>query len=67
MVQCGCGKVLDKVPSWLTGVQVEFVCTNCPNRQVKSITQVSLESMPKLDSTQGSSVDDLEQPPETAN
>lgn len=43
MVQCACGKVLDKVPAWLSSVNVEFVCNNCPKRQIKSISQLSME------------------------
>lgn len=42
MVKCVCGKVIDKVPSWLSSVNVTFVCTNCPTRQVKPISQVQL-------------------------
>lgn len=42
MITCSCGKVLDKVPSWLESVQIEFICNNCPNRQIKSITEVKL-------------------------
>lgn len=45
MVTCSsCGKVIEKVPEWLTGVTVEFVCTNCPNRQTKNIAQMSNEA-----------------------
>lgn len=43
MVNCACGKPLDKVPSWLAGTNIQFVCNNCPNRTVKAITQVTLE------------------------
>jgi len=42
MITCSCGKVMDKIPSWLEGVKVEFICNNCPNRQIKSITEVQL-------------------------
>lgn len=42
MITCSCGKVIDKVPAWLEGVKVEFICNNCPNRQIKSITEVQL-------------------------
>ncbi len=42
MVKCGCGKIIDKVPKWLEGVNATFVCTNCPDRQIKNITQVTL-------------------------
>jgi hypothetical protein len=43
MVKCSCGKTIDKVPAWLTGVEVQFVCSNCPNRSFKNIAHVSLE------------------------
>ncbi|MBS1715358.1 MAG: hypothetical protein JST30_13595 [Armatimonadetes bacterium] len=45
MVQCACGKNLDKVPNWLQSASVSFVCNNCPNRTVKAITQVTLETV----------------------
>lgn len=45
MIQCSsCGKTLDKVPNWLAGTEVAFVCNNCPNRQAKNIAFMSLES-----------------------
>ncbi len=45
MIQCSsCGKTLDKVPSWLSGASIAFVCNNCPNRQAKNIALLSLES-----------------------
>lgn len=44
MVTCSCGKPMDKLPNWLTSVQVEFVCNNCPNRQVKPIAQLAAET-----------------------
>ncbi len=54
MIQCSCGKTLDKVPAWLSSAKVTFVCNNCPNRQAKNIAFLSLESelpkTPKLDS-----------------
>ena len=43
MVNCSCGKPLEKVPSWLEGTSIQFVCNNCPNRTVKAITKVVLE------------------------
>lgn len=53
MIQCTCGKVLDKVPAWLSSAKVTFVCNNCPNRQTKNIALLSFESelpkTPKLD------------------
>lgn len=43
MVVCSaCGKHLEKVPDWLQGVQVEFICNNCPNRKLKNIAFVQL-------------------------
>lgn len=44
MIQCSCGKTLEKVPGWLAGANVTFVCNNCPNRQTKNIAFLSLES-----------------------
>ncbi len=44
MVNCTCGKTIDKIPSWLQGVEVEFVCNNCPNRQIKPISQLAAET-----------------------
>ena len=43
MIQCKCGKTMDKLPDWLATVNVEFVCNNCPNRQTKNIAFISLE------------------------
>jgi C4-type Zn-finger protein len=43
MIQCKCGKTIEKVPHWLQGVEVEFICNNCPNRSTKNIAFVSLE------------------------
>ena len=45
MIQCSsCGKTLDKVPNWLNGAKIQFVCNNCPNRQAKNIAFLSLEA-----------------------
>lgn len=43
MVTCSCGKTLDKIPAWMSGIQVDFVCNNCPNRQTKNIAFMTLE------------------------
>ncbi|MBL8061192.1 MAG: hypothetical protein JNK63_10820 [Chthonomonas sp.] len=43
MVKCDCGRVIEKIPSWLATVKVDFVCNNCPNRQVKPISQLHAE------------------------
>lgn len=40
---CKCGKTLDKIPAWMEGTKVEFVCNACPNRQTKNIAFMSLE------------------------
>jgi hypothetical protein len=48
MIQCSsCGKQIEKVPSWLQGTKVDFVCNNCPNRQAKNIAFVTLDPEPK--------------------
>jgi hypothetical protein len=44
MVNCACGKTIDKVPDWLQTAEVEFVCNNCPNRQTKNIAFVNLDA-----------------------
>ena len=55
MIQCSsCGRPIEKVPDWLRGTKVDFVCNNCPNRQTKSIAFLTLEAEPKV----GSHVDD---------
>ncbi len=44
MIHCtGCGKPIEKLPSWLAGTKVDFVCNNCPNRTAKSIAFVQSE------------------------
>ena len=43
MVQCSCGKTIDKIPEWMSGIQVTFVCNNCPNRQTKNIAHITLQ------------------------
>lgn len=48
MIQCSsCGKPIDKVPDWLRGTKVDFVCNNCPNRQAKNIALITLDPEPK--------------------
>jgi hypothetical protein len=55
MVKCVCGKEISTVPDWLRDVKVQFVCNNCPNRELQGITQVDLtggrieEEAPKKD------------------
>jgi len=43
MVTCSCGRKIDKIPNWMQGINVNFVCNNCPNRNIKNIASVSLE------------------------
>lgn len=48
MINCtACGRPIEKVPDWLRGTKVDFVCNNCPNRQTKNIAFVTLEVEPK--------------------
>ncbi len=47
MIKCACGKPIEKLPAWLEGVKVDFVCNNCPNRQTKNIAFVTLDLEPK--------------------
>ncbi|MER3496334.1 MAG: hypothetical protein C4320_05755 [Armatimonadota bacterium] len=46
MVKCACGKVIDRIPTWMETIKVEYVCNNCPNRTMKNIAFVSLEPVP---------------------
>ena len=62
MIQCKCGKVMDRLPDWLGAVNVEFVCNNCPNRQTKNIAFISLE--PNLPAAAKASELDAEEAPE---
>ena len=48
MVKCSCGKAIEKIPEWLEGTNVEFVCNNCPNRNFKNIAVMSAEIDQKL-------------------
>jgi len=45
LVYCSCGKQIEKIPLWLSDAKVEFVCINCPNRTVKTISQVASEQL----------------------
>jgi hypothetical protein len=56
MVTCSCGTKIEKIPDWLSGIKVEFVCNNCPNRQHKNIAVVSAE----IDRLAAAGVKDLE-------
>lgn len=42
MTKCMCGKDIAAVPNWLASVKVQFVCNNCPNRELQGITEVDL-------------------------
>ena len=59
MVNCSCGRPIDKVPDWLKSAQVEFVCNNCPNRQLKNIAFVDLDAGLK---SPGKSIDGESEP-----
>ena len=48
MVKCVCGKEIENAPTWLSGVNVTFICNNCPTRDVKGITQVDF-SLPQTE------------------
>ncbi len=52
MVKCICGKAIEKMPTWLESVQVDFICTNCPKRQVKTIAQLNAEAAMNATTTQ---------------
>lgn len=68
MITCKCGKTIEKVPDWMQGIQVEFVCNNCPNRQTKNIAFMTLEpELPKaakLDDDDEIELDEAEEPAE---
>jgi hypothetical protein len=65
MVTCSCGKSIDKLPNWLEGVKVEFVCNNCPNRQTKNIAFLQLENIvgekPKSEEDEMEAIDEPEE------
>ena len=64
MVKCDCGRTIEKIPSWLATVKVDFVCNNCPNRQVKPISQLHAEQQAaaaKLAAEQKSVMDAIEE------
>lgn len=45
MVHCSsCGRAIEKIPDWMQAISVEFVCNNCPNRQIKNIALVDLDA-----------------------
>ena len=47
MVQCSsCGKVIDRIPTWMESISVEYVCNNCPNRASKNIALMAMEAAP---------------------
>lgn len=57
MVKCICGKAIEKMPAWLESVNVDFVCTNCPKRQVKTIAQLNAEAALNATTTQDSKLE----------
>jgi len=73
MITCKCGKTIEKVPDWMQGIDVEFICNNCPNRQTKNIAFATLDptlpSAAKLDDDDDEEMDveevaeeDIEEP-----
>ncbi|MFN3729685.1 MAG: hypothetical protein ACK4XJ_08245 [Fimbriimonadaceae bacterium] len=60
-VLCSCGKPLDKVPDWLFDVKVEFVCNNCPNRQVRNILAAMEPETPNTARIEGDPPEDDEE------
>ena len=63
MIQCtSCGKPIDKLPTWLAGTKVDFVCNNCPNRSTKSIGFLATEVEVKTSARADESIDEEEIP-----
>ncbi len=31
---------MERVPDWMQAISVDFVCNNCPKRQLKNIVQI---------------------------
>lgn len=61
MIHCsGCGKPIDKLPTWLAGTKVDFICNNCPNRSTKSIGLLANEVDLKLSARADDSIDEEE-------
>lgn len=61
MVKCVCGKSVEKIPGWLDSVQVDFVCNNCPKRQVKTIAQLQAEHTASAERVNNeTTIDDLD-------
>lgn len=45
MVTCtACGKEMARVPEWMSAINVEYICNNCPKRQTKNIAFITLET-----------------------
>lgn len=44
MVKCSaCGKEIEHVPNWFNAVQVLLICNNCPNRDLRNISEIKLD------------------------
>ncbi|MEJ5171775.1 MAG: hypothetical protein WHU10_12365 [Fimbriimonadales bacterium] len=65
MVYCSCGKPIEKIPSWMQRVNVQFVCNNCPNRKHQNITQMDLSVVlpPSSDLREPDDLPDLDDEP----
>jgi hypothetical protein len=65
MIQCSaCGRPIEKVPDWLRGTKVDFICNNCPNRQTKNIAFMTLDTEPKAKREDDDDMDVEEMPDE---
>lgn len=57
MVNCVCGRPIEKLPNWLQSVKVDFVCNNCPQRTVATarvevtprVNANEVNEMPEID------------------
>lgn len=55
MVKCSlCGKEIEKIPTWMQDIDVPYICTNCPNYNLRNIA--TIDFMTEI----------LKKPPETA-
>lgn len=43
MIKCACGKEMEHVPNWFNSVKVDIVCNNCPNREIRNISEIKLD------------------------
>lgn len=43
MVKCNCGKDMEHMPNWFETINVQKVCNNCPNRELRNISEIKLD------------------------